>query len=121
MEIPQPARSIFQVRLKMEDRFSKAMVPSGSNFRQSSGKDYRFTCDQLRNNLVVQQDEQLVVTDQEPAVQQRDGELDILLIEATALVDCASSRADAQPRVPQFLTDGPHFMLSAYSKLIGLA
>ena len=48
---------------------------------------------------------QIAITGQISAVEQRDGEFDIVGIEALAFGKCARRRAELQPQVPHFLRE----------------
>jgi hypothetical protein len=63
----------------------------------------------------------LRVSSDEAAVERRDGELDVILIEASAIVNGARRGADAQARVPQFLADGAQRIFRAGSQRFRLA
>ena len=69
----------------------------------------------------MQSRKQLFVPDEEAAVEQRDGELNVVLIEASAVVDGASGGTDAQAGVPEFLADAADRVLGARSQCLVLA
>ena len=55
--------------------------------------------------------EQRRLADEEAAVEQRDGELDVVLVEACAVVERARGWADAQADVPHLLADAANRFL----------
>ena len=67
-----------------------------------------FARDQLRQAFGRAGARTAVIADKKAAVQQRNRELDIVLVEAGAVVKSASGGADAQAAVPQLLADLAH-------------
>ena len=84
----------------MEDRIAKPLMPCLRHLRQALQQRIGFARDQLRQNLGVQALEQIAVPGQIAAVQQRKGELHIILVEAGAVCQSPGRRADTQPDVP---------------------
>ena len=61
--------------------------------------------DQLGNGLFVQLGEKFAIARQIPAVEQRDGELNVIGIQLFAFGQIARGRTKLQPQVPEFLRE----------------
>ena len=95
----------------MKDGVAETQVPGASDVRQTLHQDIRLACHKLGQALFTQTFEQPGIAGQKTAVEQRDGELDIVLVEACTLVERARRRADPQTGVPHLLTHAAHRVL----------
>src|SRR5271166_6134908 len=95
----------------MEDGVTEAKMPRARDLGEALHQHVGLARHELRQNLAVQPREECRVTGQKAAVEQRDGELDIVLVEARAVVERARGRTDTQADVPHLLADAPHWLL----------
>src|SRR5258708_38465388 len=82
--IAQPAGSLFEIRLQVKNRLPELCVPLSRHLSHTLEKRLRFPRYQLGNQFVMQPREQLEVSHQITAIQQRDGEFGVGWIEAVA-------------------------------------
>src|ERR1019366_2954624 len=121
MQVAQPAGTLFQVGFQMKDGVAEAQMAGASDFRQALHQDIRLACYKLWQALFMETLKQPGIAAQKAAVEQRDGELDIVGVEACALVEGARRRADPQAGVPHFLAHAAHRVLHPAAKSVVLS
>src|SRR3974390_592135 len=104
----------------MEDRLPKLCVACVGDFRQALHQDAGFACYELRYDLFTQAGEQPFVTNQRSAVEQRDGEFDILLVKAGAVVQRTCGGACPGSAVPKLLAYPANRVFGARAERFGL-
>src|ERR1700694_539986 len=87
----------------MEDGIAEFFVAAARHIREPLQQRLRLSRHQLWNDFVVQPGEEIGITGEITAVEQRDSELDIRGIEAVALLQGASSGTHLQTQVPYAL------------------
>src|SRR5450756_3022830 len=87
---------------------SRSSAASDVYKRQALHQDIGLARHQVWQALFVEALEQPGIAAQKPAVEQRDGELDIVVVEAGALLERTRRRADPQAGVPHLLTHAAH-------------
>src|ERR1700675_4942030 len=91
----------------MKDGVAKFMMACARNLAQVLNQVLALPPDQTRHNFIAQPREKLAIARQIPAVEQRDGKLNIVWIQPFALRQTSRSRTELQPQVPQLLRKTP--------------
>src|SRR5579862_3300400 len=94
--IPEPARCFLYIRLEVEYGFAKLRVPLACDLRQTLQQCFRFTHYQLGNQFVAKACEELAVSSEIAAIEQRDGEFGIVRIEAITFGKAPRSRTQLE-------------------------
>src|SRR5450755_1248417 len=100
----------------MKNGLPEFRVPGVRDLGQSLNESARFACHQLRYHFFSQACEQLRIARQQPAVEQRNRELYIVLVEPAAVLNGARRGTHSQARVPELLADGAHRVLCSIAQ-----
>ena len=111
MHVPQPAGAVLDARLQVERRIAVLGVPFVGQLHQSRGQRLVLPLQHLGKTNLRQPPVDLRVSRQQPVVQQRDGELRVLRVEALRLAAPPRRRREAYPAVPELLADAPQRLL----------
>jgi len=117
--ITQSSRAVFQIRLEMKDGVAVFEMADTGYLSQTLRQNIGFATNHLHQALVMQTAEQPVISGEEAAIEERDSELDIVLVEARAVVKGTRRRAHPQSNVPHLLTHGAHWILDANAERFG--
>src|SRR5208283_562092 len=105
--ITQTTRPILDVRFEMKDGIAKLVMPRPRNFGQVLDQVLALPPDHARNNFFAQPCKKVAIARQVTAVEQRDGELNIVWIQPFALRQISRGWTQLQPQVPQLLRKPP--------------